>query len=249
VIHLVALAALCWSSREAAGAYTGLSVEHYTTVSIGGSDRDVYRVYANFTTATERVIVGGFGSPSVGPMLIESRNRTDSGAGSAFFNAAGANNTAPYQELIDSNPDAEWDSFCTVGVAIADQAEYGDFTMLTPGFPPIAGTSVSSSNAGWSVFPVIDHDNDPSTPTINAPQTISGYAGDGDPLLRIMVLQLTVNTGDNIRGTMNLMLATGLEPGTLYVVEGQTFNSVPGPGAAAVVAVFAWRGPRRRRQA
>lgn len=224
--------------------YQGLSVERHTTVNIAGITRDVYRVYANFDDPGNHLTALS-GSPNLGVMTIESRNSIDSGPGSNFFNSPLVGNRPPTQEVIDLDADAAWDSFYTIGISVADQAPYGDQMQFTPGFPSLVGNLVTTGNGGWSAFPSLDHDGDPGTPLIPSPQTLAGFLGDGDPFLRVMMLQLTVNAGDHVRGTMTVSVRLHVSQ-TGFSIPNQTFSNFPSPGALTVFALAALRWSRRR---
>lgn len=229
---------------QAHAVYTGLSVERHAEVSFNGQDWWVYRVYANFTDPADRLIEG-YGSPTQGSAVIESRNSTDTGPGGNFFNTPGGT-LAPTQDIINNNPLAQWDSFFTIGVSIADQGDPFDMTLVTPQFTPLSGNSLTITNGAWYVVPTWDHDNNPGTDPIAPPQTIAGYAGDGDLQNRVMMLQLTVAAGENVRGTMNVITFQPYPGGSNPFHLGQTFNSIPGPAALALVAIAAAFRNRRR---
>ena len=237
-------------SNSAQAAYTGLSAELHTTVTIDGVARSVYRVYANFTDSGDR-LYSVYGSPTIGAMTIQSYDQFG-GAGSAFYDVAG-NNKAPTQSQINAIPSIQWDTFVTIGVSVADQAPFGDETTFTPGFVGITGNSYSNSNGGWYLTPTIDHDNNPGTPEIVSPQSEAGFAGDGDLANRVMLLQLTVNAGDHVAGTVNLVAFnnTALAGGTIgsQIIAQQSFNTIPGAGALALLGVAGAFGSRRRRTA
>src|SRR5262245_35937657 len=72
-------------STQANAVYLGMSVQKYTVVNIGGINHDVWRVYVNFSNPGDQLIAVA-GSPNLGPLTIESRNGTDTGPGSAFYN-------------------------------------------------------------------------------------------------------------------------------------------------------------------
>jgi hypothetical protein len=231
--------------------YQGLSIEQHTTTMIGGNPYDVYRVYANFSDANDRLVVG-FGSPSMGAMTVQTRNEDDSDFGDALFNTPGGV-TAPSQLEIDANPAAQWDTFASIGVSIADQAPDGDLTSLTPGFGQIQGNNWSQNNAAWYVLPTIDHDNNPGTPEVPPPQTLASFAGDGNAALRVLMLQLTVVSGQNVRGTLNLGWFPPLGGGGGQIVIDEpfeTFNSftIPGPGAIALLVIGGVVGVGGRRR-
>jgi len=240
LVGSVAVAGLCGQSF---GVYSGLSTELYSTVTADGASRSVWRVYANFNNPND-ALYSVYGSPTLGALVIESRNSTNTGAGSAFYNPALGTNHAPSLASIGGNPNVAWDTFATIGVAVSDQAPFGDQTSFSPGFPNIAGTSVTSTNAAWYVTPTMDEDGNPGTPAIDNPQAQAGFAGDGDLLNRVLLLQLTVNAGDNVRGTANLVVFNAAG-GAQQILSQQTFSSIPAPGALGLLALA---GLRRRRR-
>jgi hypothetical protein len=219
--------------------YTGLSIDHHASVVIGGSDYDVYRVYANFS---DPAIAWSSASEArhTAPMTVQARNFNDSDFGNPFFNVPG-HTTAPSQFDISGNPDVEWDTFVTIGTPIADLPFDGDHTLLTPGFTPISGTNWSINNAGWYLTPTYDHDSNPGTPEIPPEQSVAGWTGDGDLQNRVMMMQLTVNAGDNVRGTLNLSWFPPIGQGEIVTQQTvQTFNSfIPGPSALGLLGVVA----------
>jgi hypothetical protein len=232
--------AVCLVTRPALADYAGLTIELHTSVSISGSDYDVWRLYANFPNPGDRLVIG-FGSPTLGPISIESRNATDTGAGNPFFNV-GDNIAAPTMELINDDDAYRWDTFVTIGTPIADLVPGGDETQLTPGFDGIEGTSWIQNNQAWFVPPTIDE-----VPPI---QSVANWQGDGDSQNRVLMMQLTVSAGDNVRGTINLGWFKPLGFGDFEIQEPvQTFNSftIPAPGSMLGLAVMTLLRGRRRR--
>lgn len=226
------------AASPAHATYTGLTAAKYTTVNVGGGLKDVWRVYADFTTDHE-YITAIVGSPTYGTMVIETRNADDTGPGGNFFNPGGAGgNTAP------STPDGEieWGTFGTIGVSLTSQGTgdpYGnpDATWTTPGFPTfINGNQLSNGNLGWFTAGPVE-------------QGRSGYAGDGDLLNRVLVMQLTVDAGDQIRSTVAVF--GWQESSTAALSEfnhlHETFTTVPGAGAIAALGCAGLMGSRRRR--
>src|SRR5438105_3612353 len=100
---------------EASASYTGLSV----TSSVAGT-RTVYRVYALCSDAGD-YITAVSGSPTLGNLVILSRNSNDTAAGSNFYNPLGGGATAPSASTISQSPTVAFDTFVDIGVAIADQ--------------------------------------------------------------------------------------------------------------------------------
>ena len=239
------LAAVLLFTSHVSAVYTGLTVSKYTTLTVDGVNRDVWRIYANFTNPNDRLLAGsGLNTPN--SLVLESRNAADNGPGSPFYNAIGGTNRPPTQADIDGSPSLQWDSFVTIGISIADQAPYGDQMFFSPGFPNLAGTTYSAQNAGWLCVPTIDEDGNPATPEISNPQTQAGFLGDGDPLLRVLMAQLTTDAGGNVRGTV-AVTAWDAGAGSGYTLGGQTFNSVPMPPGLALLG-FAALGRRRRKR-
>src|SRR5262245_55385344 len=234
IVRVLAVSAAVALTPSVRAVYTGVTIEQHASVVIGGSDYDVYRVYANFSDPGDRLVVG-FGSPALGPMTVQTRNFNDSDFGNPFFNVPG-HTTAPSQFDIAGNPDAEWDTFVTIGTPIADLPAGYDQTLLTPGFIPISGNNWVIGNSAWYVLPTYDHDNNPGTPQIPPEQSVASWTGDGDLQNRVMMMQLTVAAGDNVRGTLNLDWFPPVGQGQVVVHETiQTFNTIPGPSALGLL--------------
>jgi hypothetical protein len=244
---VIAVGSAIASTQSALAVYTGLTIENHATVSIGSESYNVWRLYANFSDPGDRLVVG-FGSPTYGTMTVQSRNFNDSDFGSPFFNIPGGT-TAPSQATIDANPDAEWDTFVTIGTPIAELPFDGDHTSLTPGFTPITGTNWSINNAGWYLTPTYDHDSNAGTPPIPPEQSVASWAGDGDLANRVLMMQVTVKADENVRGTLNLSWFPPIGQGEIVTNQAvQTFNSfIPGPSALGLLGVVALAGRWRRR--
>ena len=241
---------LAMAGQTASADFQNVSIEQHTTVSIGGSDYDVFRVYANFSDPNDR-LVAIFGSPTLGSLTIESRNSDDTGVGGAVYNAPGMGNLAPTEDQIATNPDREWDTFGTIGLSVWEQSPYGNMAAITPQFPNLEGTTYTMSNGAWYIVPTFDHDNNAGTPQIPPPQTQAGWTGDGDVALRVLALQLTVPAGGNVRGIINIdwFPPPGQGQGEAVVHQPfQTFNSftVPGPGSLTLLGLAALLRRRRR---
>jgi hypothetical protein len=235
--HLVAISSCALPlvmSSESLAVYTGLSVELHSSVIAGGVPRDVYRVYANFDNPDDH-LVWVAGSTLNGPLTIQSRNSDDSGPGTNFFNPGlGAGQVAP------SSPGSPhyWGTYVTIGISNALQGDLQkgspvDHTTISPGFPNfIAGNELVNSNLAW--FTVGPQE-----------QGSAGYLADEDFQLRVQIMQLSVNAGENVRGTVALgTVPDGYDEYQNFTV--QTFNSIPAPGTLALLALGA--GIRRRRR-
>ena len=235
---LIGLAGSLMIANEASANYAGLGVQYYTTVNAGGQLRSVYRIYANFTDAND-YLTAVAGTPSLGAMVIQDC-ALFGGLGTGFFNPGGfSSNTAPFQSQIDSNPDLQWGTFATIGVSIADMGSGSppanpDQTSLSPGFPNfINGNQLVNNNLAWFTPGPVE-------------QGRAGYAGDGDLVLRVLMMQLTVNAGEGVQGTVAL---AGSTASGNFTIGGQTFICIPGPGAIGLLAMGGLCGFRGRRRA
>lgn len=201
----VAGLALVVAVNPASAAYSGLEVRLFSTVTIDGQPRSVYRVYAKFTDADD-YLTAVAGSDLAGNMVIQQRNASDTAAGSGFYNNQFGGNTAPPPILFQFFPDLEWDTFATIGLAVNDNG--ADMTTLSPGFSSLllSETGFSSNNAAWFV----------SNPV---PQARAGAY----PELRIMLAQFTVRSGEHVRGTVAI---SGVNAGAgWFQTNNQVFNS------------------------
>lgn len=225
---------LC-ATTPARAEYTGLAVTFDHNDSAG---HDIFRVYAEFTGPNDYVacILGNIAHP----MVIQSRDSTDSATGSAFYNGTGtlgSNNTAPYDPTAGGGTH-QHGTFVTMGIPqVVGYAEFEDGfwqdqTGLIPGFQNfISGNQLSNNNIGWAT-------------TGPAEQARTGHINDGnDTLTRALIMQLSVNSGGNVRGTVAVLgfVDAGLAGLTTFASYDQTFNSypVPAPGGLALVAPVA----------
>jgi MYXO-CTERM domain-containing protein len=234
-------------SGGADAAYLGLGLTTQTVVA-GGAARQVYRLHAVFNNADD-YLTSGAGSAILGDLVIQSRNALDTAAGGNFFNPGGTGgNTAP------SSPASlnYWGTYVTIGISDVTQAlptpngSPLDQTSLSPGFPNfIAGNQLVSSNAAW--FTAGPQEQGRAGHWSQGAFTNS--AGNGNLFgFGVQLAQLTVNLGENVRGTVavGVDLAGGLAGG--QSIPGQTFNSaIPAPGALALLGLAGLVGARRRR--
>jgi hypothetical protein len=192
-----ALGAAMAISCGAHAGFNGMQVTFHGTVDTALGPRDVYRVYANFTAGGDQL--SGWGGTPSHPAMIQTRACTNV-LGNNFFNPGGiGGNTAPYLADVEFNPDLEWGTFATIGVTFADQGSGSkttpDTTTLSPLFPTfITGNQLNLSNG--AVF----------VPGSDSAQARADYAGDGDPALRVLMMQLAVLPGDGVSvkvGTLN----------------------------------------------
>ena len=95
----------------------------------------VCNVYAEYDRPGEdfhRAVAGTANSP----LLIQIEG------GGTFYNHSFGSNTAPNAALIAAFPQLAFDTFVTIG-AKESTPTLPDATLLTPGFPPLTGTSLS----------------------------------------------------------------------------------------------------------
>jgi hypothetical protein len=109
---------------------------NYNCTPAGLPNVHVWRLYCRFSDPGDRLI-GVYGNPA-SPAIIQ---------GSFYQNPFGGT-TAPLLANLANHPQAQWDTFCTIGKALNDG---DDWTMTTPGFPswPVN----NNTNMGWFVPP------------------------------------------------------------------------------------------------
>jgi len=224
-------------SCEANANYVGLATQLQTTVTVSGVSRSVWRVYAVFSNAQDYVTAIA-GSPQTGILTIENRNSNDTALGTGFVNPGAAGNFAPSASSIKKLPNTQWDTFATIGVAINDGS---DQTAGSPGFPTfINGTSLVNNNISWFVPGPVEQGR-AGGPNSHAISTgpVTG--------LGVLIAQLTVNAGQNVRGTVSVSGVNAGDGAAAFTSNGQTFNSFPAPGALALLGLAGVVGSRRRR--
>jgi len=159
--------------REACGVFPGLQMVMHADVVTAAGPKKVYRIYAVFTDGADRLTAWG-GSPQQAINL-----HTVGCVPGSFYQAPGGSNRAPSARDIAFNPDVQWDTFATIGVNVADQGDPFDQTMLSPGFPTFINGGTYSTTGVVFAFAA-------------SPQARADFAGDGDPALRVLMMQLTV---------------------------------------------------------
>jgi hypothetical protein len=236
-IILAIAASICLSivSESANANYTGLQVERQRVTLQDGTLMNQFRVYA-MCSDPDDYITAVSGSPTLGNIVIQSRNLNDSGAGSNFYNPPSGGVFAPSIAAITANPDVEHDTFVTIGISISEQAPLYDLTrghiLSFTGIGSV--TEINSNNFGWF------------TPG-RAEQGRAGFSGDADFALRVLIMQLTVSSTSNVRGTVALSGINHLPNPSAFTIAGQTFNSIPTP-SGFVVAILGLTSRRRRRK-
>lgn len=234
-IQFVLMCAALTVGGLAHGDYHGLSAILHTTAVTPDGNKSVFRVYAVFSNPGD-FLTSIAGSPTLGNMMILNMNAGGTLLGSGFYNPAGTNR-APILQPGDPE-EFLWETFVTIGAP--------DFsgiypTGLSPGFPAfINGASLNSNIVGWF------HPPWPAGMAGNGVVNVDGLGSWG-----VMTMQLTVNAGEHVSGTVaigglnNNPLAGST---TFQTMANQTFNSFPAPGSLAVLALAGLVGRYRRRR-
>ena len=185
----------------------------------------VCNVYANFDRPGEDFMQAVAGTIDA-PMLVQV-------IGGVFFNSGGGSNTAPSVYSIGNNPINAFDTFVTIGAKVSDpNNNLGDATVITPGFPGLNGSQLSTNASGWAVTPI-----DPQGDPWNA-----DYGGPGNG--SILIGQFSTLEGTAISGTFLVQYVSNGVVGQSVV----SFFHVPTPGALALLGTAGLIGARRRRR-
>jgi MYXO-CTERM domain-containing protein len=229
-------------------AYVGLSTTSANaTVALDPLDPTtltpvtIHRVWATFTNAADALFVWG-GGGGLGTGVINNINATGSGPGSGFLNNTVGGDLPPNTSAAVSNSD----TFFTIGVTLQNQIPAGQAISLLviPGTPGgLTGNTINLSPQGGGVT---------TTPTTGAgapnPIATAGFTGDGDTALRVLLMQLVVNQGENVSGTIGITINLGGLAGATSTIQNQMFGPLPpSPGALPALALGALFVGRRRR--
>ena len=179
----------------------------------------VANIYAVFDRPGEDQMVAVAGTPN-NPLLIQV-------GGGTFYNHPFGGDSAPNPALIAAFPSLAFDSFVTIGKKVST----GDQLTITPGFPGVNGTQVSTNSSGWAVTP--------NNPQGNPFDAANSFPGNG----QILIGQFSTANGFGIAGTMLLQFVSNGVPGQAVV----SF-ALPTPGALAMMGVAGLIGVRRRRR-
>lgn len=245
ILSMTGAGVVLLAGAHARGAYTGLSVELHTTITVSGELRDVFRVYANFDDPNNAVFWFG-ASGSDAPMALT--NFGWDSAGSGFFNAPLGSSMAPTEYMINVSPATQWDSYFTIGAWVQDDAPGGQAGYLPypVGLPGGNGPSDSQYSTIGSVLS-IDVDSGVLPVTSTGGWNDATYGGG----LKVGLMQLTVNAGEGIAGTLAVTWRPTTDPGAMtFTAPFQTFfvpaTAPPAPGPLGLIVLAAARGHRRR---
>ncbi len=191
----------------------------------------VCNVYAEFDRPGEDRFHAVAGTAS-SPMLIQVNG------GGTFYNHQfeNVNFMAPNADLVEFFPSLAFDSFVTIGVkSVGVNGQPMDELVVTPGFPGISGSFISTTNSGWAVTP-----NLPQSDPFNTDYV----AGDG----HILIGQFATANGQGMSGTFLIQYTSNGQIGQSVVSFFSDCGSVPTPGLLAMMGLAGLIGTRRRRR-
>jgi MYXO-CTERM domain-containing protein len=239
-------AAMLLSCAPAHAALIGAIVVDETASNGGGppppgQPRTIWHVYAVFSQPTFRVNAWG-GGGDLGEGVIENI-LIDGSPGSGFTNVedagGGSGQIAPYAP----GSVRDWDSYMTIGVRYGNEAPGGiDATFVIPSTPPFIDDGKTQWIAPWY-----------GAGAFITPDDAQGSAAyrvqDSDTVFTVLLMQLVVNQGEHVRGTIGVSWEHETLGGIGGVApHGVTFTSVPGPGTGAAALLAFLAGARRRRK-
>jgi hypothetical protein len=226
---LASLAGSFMVAGSASAAFMGLTTELVGGTELEGwvddgydaSMLDTYRVYAQFDQA-------GVDVTAVGDAANDGITFSTTSTDGAFFNSSFGSDFAPNPSFIGVAPDLQWDTFVTIGENPAMGAGGVPVTGAAPGFSEQAAGLVGDftlDDTGYFVAAFPDF-----------------AASDEEGL--VLIAQFTVAEGVHVEG-LNWRVSS-VTDGVLADDFGD-FNTIPAPGALALLGLAGIASRRRRR--
>ncbi|MHC4416120.1 MAG: hypothetical protein ACYS0G_12635 [Planctomycetota bacterium] len=225
----------------------------------------VYNLYAMFTHPDDQLVTvyGDLDDPL--DIQTDATGHANP-AWNGFWNPFNGS-LPPSQAIIDVFPEAEWDSYLTIGTKrrtipfgpingndVNSPYEHPSQAVLSPGFDPLAPfttpTQIFTDNGFVFAPPTIADapgpPDNPDLPQIKTPQTLAGP--DGLVLFAQLSMTSTTGMGDpsSIFGYVNIGVREkdADPPNTFREIR---HLWVPSPGALALLGIAGLTGVRRRR--
>jgi MYXO-CTERM domain-containing protein len=175
------------------------------------------RIYANFSAETDELDA----------VYGDSNHELTVSGSEGFFNATGTGATA-----MDNNqafwsifPTMEWDSMVSIGMT--HSASGGTMSNIGIDFAAFnAGGNISTDNGSWY--------STPDQPNVLA---VGG---------RVLIMQLTVADDDHAYGTISIQ-GKDADASTNWNEDGLAFDTLPAPGALALLGLAGLAARRRRK--
>jgi len=232
---LAGIGAAMIMSASANAAFTGLTITSashtigaadaaFVPAAFVGANITTFQIFANFDNAND-ALTAVFGQAGA-PMTIQIV-----GPGT-FMNHALGGNTAPTNAaLFVTFPALAWDTYLSIGI--------------DPGAGGTDGTGFSTDFFGGpSVNTPFSMDTGINGGTNHAWFNATGPLAGADN--KELLAQFSVLAGSNIQGTINVQYRPFGATQDSQVL-GVTFNTVPAPGALALIGLAGLVGARRRR--
>lgn len=234
---------------EATGTGVGSTVGMHPSAAVrtaynAGSYR-TFRIYAMFDAADRVLAHGGHSTGTA----------WSSSTSGSFFNQVELDdysNETHYNtpSFTSFNPASRaFDTFGTIGRHTGDSntALYANEAGFVAETNNLAG-DWSAVDSGWFSFNPLIADNQAKLATGSATDAnVQGVAGDG--IYRVLLMQITVGAGEDVEGNIGLLGGQLEGVASAYEVTGEAlyYNSVPAPGALALLGLAGLAGARRRR--
>jgi MYXO-CTERM domain-containing protein len=205
---------------------------------------EVWRVYAAFSDPGDQLIAGA-GTPGQAFSV-------SSADGTGFINDDVFGGDRPVTEAAaGAIGSLNWDSWYTVGnefIDVLPNFQDGtpqplDAVLAAPADLPGPNTDPwEIANGSWVASVTIEN---PDGNQEQTPQTVAGnYANN-----KVLLMQLVIDNPNGTNGISGEMAVLITQNGVPSQINGVTFNTLPAPGAMALLGLAGLAGMRRRRRA